>query len=107
MIKIAAFLGSLLGLVSISNAADKEAPNDTVSAKANRLVLDAKFRTTTDNTDFVIVQYVITESGNVKKPQVIATTKPILTPKLLSEIQKWRFDRSAKESKVRQRIIFE
>ncbi|MEM9026626.1 MAG: hypothetical protein AAGB06_06795, partial [Verrucomicrobiota bacterium] len=91
MIKIAAFLGSVIGLVSISHAADKEAPSNPVSAKANKLILDAKFRTKTDSSDFVIVEYVITESGGVRKPQVIATTKPVLTPRLLSEIPKWRF----------------
>ncbi|MGB0372334.1 MAG: hypothetical protein ACPGN3_13455 [Opitutales bacterium] len=107
----------LLGLIatglflgaSAHLSAETRAPNPAVLQPVqNKLVLNAKYQSQTCSKDFVIVQYTVTESGTVKKPQVIATTKPVLNPQIVNEIEKWRFKKSKKGStNVRQRLVFQ
>lgn len=72
----------------------------------NRLVLAAKYLEKTSASDFVIVEYTIQCCGTVAKPAVIASTRPALSQKIISEVAKWQFDERAKDSRVRQRIVF-
>ena len=100
-----ALLGGIGSLIADS-VEIQEVQASTSIENSNRMVLAAKYQQQTADSDFVIIEYTILDSGTVVKPVVIASTKPALSQKLIAEVAKWEFAEQAKDTRVRQRIVF-
>ena len=97
---------ALVGVTGSLLAKSPEVQKPSAYASQNRLVLAAKYREQTRSSDFLIVEYTIQKTGAVIKPTVVASTRPALSQKILAEVAKWQFDERARDSRVRQRIVF-
>lgn len=88
-------------------ASDSAAKNQSPQLRNAELVLDAKYRSLFTDADFMILEFMVTEMGDVRSPKVLASTKPQFSESVLLEVAKWEFEAGQKEIRVRQRIEFQ
>lgn len=83
----------------------EESKSEAVKPKENRIVLPAHYRSQLKASDFMIVEFTVTEQGEVEAPAVLATTRPDLKKEILSGVESWRFQEAEGALRIRQRIM--